>query len=383
MQDQLRQLQSTPALPAPVARGLSAWPVTPPAFDMVVPVEEAPAKDAPPIEDLATLIARLTSCGVSASRHDSPDLLAQLHIALKRPIDTVICSILDVDPAACVQSAWAAQHAEDLVAGMSAVARLCRATRRMIVLDDRAPSRWFAPLRMSARGAQPGVKIIELENDFPQADPTLLMYTILNRRLKPQRLPAELGAILIDAAAASAVGACVRRNQPMKSMPLVLRDHDRGESYFMLAPTDFTCQQVLDHLGLSNPGDELPETAPVLRVGDVLRDQRIPLSAKLGTGELLVHLSTQPKSLNPDPCIRCAWCFESCPTRIQPATLLEAAQLEDLELAERAGLRSCIECGICQYVCPSRLPLLKGIRELRRAQDARDNPEPARRLEQP
>jgi Na+-translocating ferredoxin:NAD+ oxidoreductase subunit C len=375
MQDEPKQLPFTVALPAPVARGLSAWPASAPPFDLVVPVEESPATDAPTIEDLATLIERLAACGVGAARHDSPDLLAQLHVALKRPIDTVICSVLDADPAACVQSAWAAQHAEDIVAGASVVSRVCRATRRMIVLDDRAPSRWFSPLRMSARGASPGVKVIELENDYPQADPTLLMYTILNRRLKPQRLPAELGAILLDAAAASAIGACVRRNQAMKSVPLVLRDHDRGESYFMHAPAGFTCQQLLDHLGLSNPGDELPETAPILRAGDVLRDQRIPLDTKLGTGELLVHLSTQPKSLNPDPCIRCAWCFESCPTRIQPATLLEAAQLEDMELAERAGLRSCIECGICQYVCPSRLPLLKGIRELRRAQEARENPE--------
>jgi len=151
-----------------------------------------------------------------------------------------------------------------------------------------------------------------------------------------------------------------------------LRDHDRGESYFMHAPVGFSCQQLLDHLGLSSPGDEQPENAPIIRVGDVLRDQRILPDTKLGTGELLVHLSTQPKPLNPDPCIRCAWCFESCPTRIQPATLLEAAQREDLELAERAGLRSCIECGICQYVCPSRLPLLKGIRELRRAQSAKE-----------
>lgn len=371
-------LQPRPAapLPAPVARGLSDWPASPPPFDPVDfeagAVDSRESKDVAATDDVATLIDRLTACGVSAARHDSPDLLAQLHIALKRPIDTVLCSVLDVDPAACVQSAWAAQHADDLVAGVAALARVSRATRRLIVLDDRAPSRWFSTLRMTARGAQPGVRVIELENDYPQADPTLLMYTILNRRLRPRRLPAELGAIMIDAAAAGAVGACVRRGQAMTSVPLVLRDHDRGESYFLHAPVGFTSQQLLDHLGLSNPGDEKPESAPVLRVGDVLRDQRIQLDTKLGTGELLVHLSTRPKSLNPDPCIRCAWCFESCPTRIQPATLLEAAQREDLDLAERAGLRSCIECGICQYVCPSRLPLLKGIRELRRAQEASD-----------
>jgi electron transport complex protein RnfC len=151
----------------------------------------------------------------------------------------------------------------------------------------------------------------------------------------------------------------------MKTTPLVLRDHDRGETYFMQAPVGISVHRLLDELGLLNPDGEQPEQAPLIRVGDVLRDIRVDLNTKLGEGELVVHLSTQPKSLNPDPCIRCAWCFEACPTRIQPATLLEAAQCEDMALAEKAGLRSCIECGICQYVCPSRLPLLRGIRELR------------------
>jgi electron transport complex protein RnfC len=52
--------------------------------------------------------------------------------------------------------------------------------------------------------------------------------------------------------------------------------------------------------------------------------------------------------------------------RIHPAGLLEAAQDNDPDLAESYGLHACIECGICSYVCPSRLPLLPAIRELRR-----------------
>src|SRR5829696_9887599 len=123
MPDEFIQPQAIPTLPAPVARGLSNWPVTPPPFDPVdlgaAGASATGAADVPTIEDLATLIERLTVCGVSAARHDSPDLLAQLHVALKRPIDTVICSVLDVDPAACVQSAWAAQHGENLVAGVN------------------------------------------------------------------------------------------------------------------------------------------------------------------------------------------------------------------------------------------------------------------------
>jgi electron transport complex protein RnfC len=56
---------------------------------------------------------------------------------------------------------------------------------------------------------------------------------------------------------------------------------------------------------------------------------------------------------------------EACPVRIHPAGLLEAAQDNDIAAAEWYGLQACVECGICSYVCPSRLPLLPAIRELR------------------
>jgi Na+-translocating ferredoxin:NAD+ oxidoreductase subunit C len=49
-----------------------------------------------------------------------------------------------------------------------------------------------------------------------------------------------------------------------------------------------------------------------------------------------------------------------------PAALLEAANHADRAAGDRFHLRSCIECGICDEVCPSRLPLLSAIRSLKK-----------------
>ena len=79
-----------------------------------------------------------------------------------------------------------------------------------------------------------------------------------------------------------------------------------------------------------------------------------------------IHRSSPPQPpVIPDPCVRCNWCAEACPTRLRPAGVLEAAQYEDVALAERHGVDACIECGICSYVCPSHLPLLDGVRRIR------------------
>jgi electron transport complex protein RnfC len=93
-----------------------------------------------------------------------------------------------------------------------------------------------------------------------------------------------------------------------------------------------------------------------------LRDIRLTPDAVLGSGELTLHVTLPEPVRSPQPCVRCGWCLEACPTRVQPAGVLEAAQRGDYQMAERAGLHACIECGLCTYVCPSRLPLLESIR---------------------
>jgi electron transport complex protein RnfC len=106
----------------------------------------------------------------------------------------------------------------------------------------------------------------------------------------------------------------------------------------------------------------------ILRGGDLLRDLRLPPDAVIAGGELTIHVTAPQIPVIPEPCIRCAWCVEACPTQVNPASVLDAAQRRDVKFAERAGIGACIECGVCAHVCPSQLPLLEAIREIRGAE---------------
>jgi electron transport complex protein RnfC len=128
---------------------------------------------------------------------------------------------------------------------------------------------------------------------------------------------------------------------------------------FLVAPIGTALHDVLEYAGVSTD-------YVTLRGGPPPRDLRLNGRAVAGGAELTVYVTPPESDVNPDPCIRCGWCVEGCPVRIHPAGLLEAAQVDDPELADAYGLAACIECGICNYVCPSRLPLLEGIRTLRR-----------------
>jgi electron transport complex protein RnfC len=308
--------------------------------------------------DLPTWIEKLRDSGIWVHRRNSPNLLAQLLGAMKRPIDTLICNLLDADPTTCLNAALAARYSQELFAGVSLLSAICGTGGTVFCSDQRLPNSWTSALRSLLRGSQ--LRFAALANDYPQCDPTLLLYTLLNRRLRPGRLPTELATVVIDAATAIAVGRRFLFDEPMTHVPMVVRNHPQKLSHFLFIPVGMSLNDLLPQLSWYAQND-------LIRGGDLLRDIKIPRDAVAGGSELIIHTTHPEPGVNPEPCIRCGWCIEACPTRVRPAVVLEAAQKNNPELAERAGIEACIECGICSYVCPSKLPLLEGIRRLRKS----------------
>jgi electron transport complex protein RnfC len=357
-------LEPEPATPKTEAAEILSRFHDPPPFTALGPAF-APASDPAKLSrlqslvgaDLGSWIDHLRRAGVVADRRNSPNLFEQFYQTLRRPIDTVICGALDADPAACLSTAIAAQFPLEIAAAMLVLDRTTRARRSAIVVDAAAPWSWFRSLRRACSDLK--IRVEPIANDYPQADPTLLLYELLGRRLRPGRLPTEQGVLVIDPATALAIGRYALLQEPMLQSPLVVRDHVMDRSHFLVTPIGTTLGEILEKINV-------PRSACVLRGGDLLRDVRLSSDFVIGGGELVIHIAGLQAAVNPDPCIRCGWCVQACPTRVQPADVLDAVQLDDMDQAEHAGIEACIECGICSYVCPSFLPLLAGIRKMKR-----------------
>ena len=323
--------------------------------------------------DLSGCQARLAASGVNPARIASPDLIRQLEMAKTIKVDSIICSVLDTDPSVALNASIAEAYTSEMASGLGVLAKLTGAARVWVTADPEKPSDWFNIVRQQLNN--PAVRLIPLRGDYPQTDPTLMLFTLLQRRLKPGRLPTSKGVLLIDAAAAVMVGRCAAvgangsadedANEDIKVIetPLAVRDHFNRKTHLLSVPMGVSLNQVCEFL-------EIRQTDAVFRAGDFLRDLWMSPDALLGNGELVIHPTARHLDANPDPCIHCGWCLEACPTRIHPAGLLDAAQQRSETNARRFGIDACVECGICSYVCPTRLPLLPAIRGLKRLMDS-------------
>jgi electron transport complex protein RnfC len=95
-------------------------------------------------------------------------------------------------------------------------------------------------------------------------------------------------------------------------------------------------------------------------MGKALMNIEVPICK--GSSGVLIMNEKEARRGEPQPCIRCAKCVSACPMGLEPYIYSKCSELGLWEKAEKEGIVSCIECGSCQYTCPSNRPLLDYVR---------------------
>ena len=104
--------------------------------------------------NLTDLADRLVEMHVQADRWASPDLLVQLRATPSRPIDTVLCNILDENSEAPLEAHVAAESAPDLVGGLEALAKVSGASRVLAAIGHDCPYEQAQKIRAAFVGTR-------------------------------------------------------------------------------------------------------------------------------------------------------------------------------------------------------------------------------------
>jgi electron transport complex protein RnfC len=77
-----------------------------------------------------------------------------------------------------------------------------------------------------------------------------------------------------------------------------------------------------------------------------------------GTSGVLALTEREIGSTQPAPCIRCSSCVRACPVGLLPLEMAAHIRSGNSGGAVSLGLKDCIACGCCSFVCPSHIPLV-------------------------
>ncbi|MFI5359194.1 MAG: electron transport complex subunit RsxC [Halanaerobiales bacterium] len=249
------------------------------------------------------------------------------------------------------------ERPEDIVYGMKALMKAIGAEKGIIGIEDNKADA-IETLQRAIDGEN-NIEIKKLITKYPQGGERMLIKAILNREVPAKGLPIDVGVIVNNIATAVAVADAIKKGMPLIERSVTISGPGVNEPVNLI----FRIGTPIEEL-LAEAGGLTADAAKVIIGGPMTgcAQPHLEISATKGTTGIIVLTENEVEAFDPQPCIRCARCVDACPELLMPLNLARYAEHGMLEQLEKYQVLSCIECGICSYVCPARRPLLHNIR---------------------
>jgi electron transport complex protein RnfC len=278
---------------------------------------------------------------------------------LAAPVDALVINGLQPEPYLTLGHRLQTERAAELAEGIRILQRILEPVRTELVADPDSPEAWTKGFS----GLLEGVGLHALQFKYPQSQEGLLLQTI---GLAHPR-SSDRKTMILDVASVLAVRDAVVEGRPQVEKTIVVSGHGvrRPGTYRVRIGTPLV--QLLRDAGGLKPGDH-----KVLIGGPFLGQAVDHLSTPVlkSTQAVLVLGKDEVNEAVERPCIRCGQCVNACPVGLEPLNLHKALTQGNPALAWEEGLGFCIECGICSFICPSRVPLVSEFQDAKEASRA-------------
>ncbi|MBT9439901.1 MAG: 4Fe-4S dicluster domain-containing protein [Desulfobacterales bacterium] len=216
-----------------------------------------------------------------------------------------------------------------------------------------------------------GEKVNQVNDTYPSALPHLIMKDILGKVVPAGKNPEDIGVCFISAEAVASIGNAFNSGQIPVTKTLTLVNKD-GAKTLVSARIGTPASDIFKAFNITlNENDRIIFGGPM--TGSSVYSEDHPVQPD--TDAIIVQDRDDIPVISDYPCTNCGDCLRVCPVNIQVGMLvrlLEGGHYE--EAADQYDLYSCIECGLCSYVCVSGMPIFQYIRsakyELDRANTA-------------
>ncbi len=308
--------------------------------------------------DAQAIIARIEEMGIVGMGGATFPAKVKLCPPPSMKAEVLIINAVECEPYLTNDHALMLAKADEIMVGIEILMKAIGVTRTYIGIEANKPDA-IALLTEKAR-EHAGVEVVELACRYPQGGEKQLIDAIIGRQVASGALPVSTGAVVQNVATAFAVYEAVQKNKPLVERIVTVTGHSLSDPGNFLSRMGTPVSQLIEAAG------GMPEDTGKIILGGPMMGKAIvnpEVPTGKGTSGILVMPEDEAHRLLPSPCIRCAKCVSACPMGLEPYLLAKAAEVNELEIAEKGHIYDCIECGCCTFTCPARRPLLDYIRQ--------------------
>ena len=250
------------------------------------------------------------------------------------------------------------EKADELIEGVKILMKGAKVERGYIGIEDNKP----AAIKLLAEklAGNDKIEVVPLAKKYPQGGEKQLVDAVIGRQVPaPPAIPVNVGAIVQNAGTAVAVYEAVMKNKPL------FERYTTVTGKKIAKPSNFLVRMGTTFGELIDLGGGLPEGDNKILAGGPMMGKAVnSLDVPVGKGQNSITVLTDSDAHRKpaDPCIRCAKCVSACPMGLEPFLLATCSAKHMWDKVEAEDITSCIECGSCQFTCPSHRPILDNIR---------------------
>lgn len=201
-----------------------------------------------------------------------------------------------------------------------------------------------------------------LDDFYPQGWENAVFKVALGIDVPIGTLPMKMGILGINVSTASALYKALKHNLPITERYVTMN----GDA--LNFPQNLRVKVGTNVLELIEKSDGFNESADRIELisGGPMMGKAIPTDDLVITPTTTSILAFKVNDYVEEPCVRCGSCVLSCPADLQPVSIMNAVKSKNIEALKAFNPKNCIECGLCSYVCTSKIEVTEYVKRAKR-----------------
>lgn len=302
----------------------------------------------------AEISRRIAAAGVVGMGGATFPSALKLNLGKKSGISTLIINGGECEPYLSCDDRVMRDFAAEAIDGIRLMLHATGATLALVGIEDNKPEA-IAAMKKAAEPFSAAIHIRPVPARYPMGSEKHLFSALTGKEVPAEGRTTDLGVLVHNVGTAAAVHTAIRKGLPLVERIVTLNGGAWRAPGNVVVPVGMLVSDVIAAAELKETPARLIMGGPMM--GTLLPSTLVPVVK--GSSGVLALTAAEAAEGEAQPCIRCSSCVRACPVGLLPLEMSARIRNEDYSGAVDFGLKDCIACGCCAYVCPSRIPLVQ------------------------
>lgn len=265
-------------------------------------------------------------------------------------IDTIIINAAECEPYITADYMLIKTQPEKIIDGIKFIMRATEAPKAVIAIKKTKIE--AIQILEEALVDEPNISVFLLPDVYPAGWEKYIVHKVMKKTYAG--LPAEAGAVVNNVQTCIAVSDAVRNYMPLVEKVITLTGEGLVAPQNVRVKIGTPVNEIIEKIG--GYKEDLEEAFLIAggpMTGTAIIFDSLIVNRSLGS---VIVKPKEVREFNPE-CMGCGKCVDVCPINLSPILIKRALEDKDMDLLKDFRSETCIQCGLCSYVCPSRIEL--------------------------